>query len=121
MRRGVAVAAWLLAAAAPVSAQDAAAGKLVFQQRCSSCHSVVAGQPHGIGPSLAGVGGRKAASTAFTYSDALRKSGLTWDAATLDRFLAGPSKLVPGTRMVVAVSDPKQRADLVAFLVKGAR
>jgi cytochrome c len=110
-----------LSVAAPAAAQDAAAGKILFQQRCQMCHTVAAGQPHGIGPSLAGVGGRKAASTAFTYSDALRKSGLTWDAATLDRFLAGPSKLVPGTRMVVAISDPKQRADAVAFLTKGAK
>jgi cytochrome c len=67
-------------------------------------------------PNLYGVVGRKAASTAFGYSAALKASGLTWDPATLDRFLTSPMKLVPGTRMLIPVSDPKQRADLIAYL-----
>ena len=111
-----ALAALAAAAAAPAMAQDAGAGEAIFKQRCQSCHAAPAGQPHGVGPNLAGVVGRKAASTAFAYSSALKGSGLTWDKPTLDRFLSGPSKMVPGTRMLISVPDPKERAGLIAYL-----
>ena len=110
----------LAAAAAPALAQDAAAGGAFFKQRCSTCHTVTPGQSPGLAPGLApnlyGVVGRKAASTTFNYSTALKASGLTWDAATLDKFLTSPMKLVPGTRMLIPVADAKQRADLIAYL-----
>lgn len=102
--------------AQPVMAQDTAAGATVFKQRCSVCHKSEAGAPAGIGPNLAGVAGRAAGSTAFNYSPALKNSHLKWDKATLDRYLSGPSKLVPGTRMSVSVSDPVQRTALIAYL-----
>lgn len=105
-----------LAAAAPAVAQDAAAGAAFFKQRCQTCHTVTPGQAPGLAPNLFGVVGRKAASTTFNYSTALKASGLTWDTATLDKFLTSPMKLVPGTRMLIPVSDPKQRADLIAYL-----
>lgn len=114
--RLIALSLLFLAAAAPAMAQNAEAGAVVFKQRCSTCHTATPGQRHGVGPNLAGLAGRRAASGDFNYSTALRNSGLTWDAATLDRFLAGPSKLVPGTRMLIPVPDPKQRADLIAYL-----
>ena len=102
--------------AVPAHAQNAPAGASLFKQRCQVCHSVTPGQKAMMAPNLAGLAGRKAASTTFAYSDALKKSALTWNAATPDKFLAGPSRLVPGTRMVVSVADAKQRADLVAYL-----
>jgi len=111
-----ALAAVLLSAAAPAMAQDAAAGGLIFKQRCQTCHTVTPGHPSTTAPSLVGVVGRKAGSTAFNYSTALKAASLTWDKATLDQFLTAPYKLVPGTRMLVAISDPKQRADVVAYL-----
>lgn len=106
----------LLAATTPAHAQDATAGARLFAQRCQTCHSVNPAQKATIGPNLAGLAGRKAASTSFAYSPALKKSTLTWDSATLDKFLAGPFRLVPGTRMVISIPDSKQRADLVAYL-----
>ena len=105
-----------LAAAVPAVAQDAAAGGAFFKQRCSTCHTVTPGQPPGQAPNLYGVIGRKAASTPFSYSTALKASGLTWDTASLDKFLASPMKLVPGTGMLIPITDPKQRADLIAYL-----
>lgn len=108
-----AVAALLCTAAAPALAQDAAAGGADFKQRCQTCHS---GQPNAIAPNLAGVAGRKAASTSFNYSAALKASGLTWSPATLDKFLASPARTVPGTRMLVSTPDAKQRANLIAYL-----
>ena len=100
----------------PALAQDAAGGGSLFKARCGACHGVVAGQKAFIAPNLAGVAGRKAGSTEFNYSPALKASGLKWDKPTLDKFLTGPMKLVPGTRMVISVADAKQRADLVAYL-----
>jgi cytochrome c len=114
--RLIALSLLLAAAATPALAQDAAAGAVVFKQRCQTCHTATPGQRHGVGPNLAGVAGRKAASTDFNYSAALQGSGLVWNAATLDRFIAAPSKVVPGTRMLIPVTDAKQRADLVAYL-----
>jgi cytochrome c len=111
-----ALAAAAMVVSGPALAQDAAAGAADFNQRCHSCHSVTPGQGPTQGPNLAGVVGRKAASTSFAYSDALKASGLTWTKATLDGFLAAPWKVVPGSRMLVATSDAKQRANLIAYL-----
>jgi cytochrome c len=102
--------------AGPSWAQDTAAGEAIFKTRCQSCHTAAPGGAPGVGPNLSGLVGRKAASTAFSYSSALKASGLTWDRKTLDAFLTAPSQLVPGTRMVISVPDGKQRADLIAYL-----
>jgi cytochrome c len=96
---------------------DAGRGAQAFRA-CAPCHSTVPGR-HTTGPSLAHVWGRKAATApGFTrYSDALAKSGLTWDAMTLDKWLAGPAKLVPGTAMSYpGLDDAQARADVIAYL-----
>lgn len=98
------------------SAQNATAGAALYKARCTACHGMAGEGRKGLGPSLKGLIGRKAASADFTYSDALKKSGLKWTTATLDSFITAPMKKVPGTRMVIAVPDAKQRGDLVAFL-----
>lgn len=105
-----------LAMAAPGFAQNAAAGGALFKQRCQVCHIVTPGKPALMAPNLAGVAGRRAGSTAFAYSAALKSSKLVWDRKTLDSFLLSPMTKVPGTRMAVSVSDAKQRADIVAYL-----
>ena len=101
---------------APASAAgDAKHGKAVFV-RCAACHTLETGKNR-IGPSLAKVVGRKAGTAAgFAYSPALKAYGKVWDARLLDAFLAAPTKVLPGTRMVMAVADPKDRADLIAYL-----
>src|SRR5579871_6393792 len=98
-------------------AADANAGHTAFQQQCALCHSAQPGDNGGAqGPNLFGVFNRAAASDAgFAYTQALRASHLTWDAATLDRFLTSPSSMVPGTAMVIAVPDDVTRADLIAY------
>ncbi len=115
-----AVALGMLATSLP--AQTAAPdGAALFRMRCGSCHTVTAGGRATLGPNLAGVTGRKAAATPFNYSPALKASNLTWTRANLDRYLQGPTRLVPGTRMVIAVSDAGQRAALLNFLARPAR
>jgi glucose/arabinose dehydrogenase/cytochrome c2 len=102
----------------PSLGAEAAAGKQLFTQRCAICHSAEAADDGGAqGPSLAGVVGRAAGSAPkFSYSAALRASMLTWDVPTLQRFLAAPTKVVPGTTMVTAVPDEADRGNLIAYL-----
>jgi cytochrome c len=107
-------------AALPVTAaraQNADNGKTVFRQVCGICHTVVAGK-NMVGPSLFGVAGRKSGSLPdFHYSDAMKNANLTWDEATLDKYLANPRGVVPGTLMAYAgLKDDQKRKDLIAYL-----
>jgi len=99
------------------AAGDAARGAHAFAQ-CMACHSIAPGE-HLTGPSLAQIWNRPAASAdGFQrYSDALKKSELVWTEATLDKWLATPERLVPGTSMTYpGLKDPKQRQDVIAYL-----
>jgi hypothetical protein len=102
-------------------ADDPGEGKKFFQTNCALCHADNLGPGNAEivkqGPSLVGVLGRCAASSAnFNYSKAMTKSGLTWDAPTLDRFLTNPTAVVPGTTMPITVPNAKDRLDLIAYL-----
>lgn len=104
-------------ASASASAQ-LALGRDGFGQ-CDGCHSIEQDVRSGMGPNLYGIAGRRAGSLpSFPYSEALASSGITWDVASLDAFLADPSGLVPGSEMQRgAVRDPELRAAIVAYLV----
>jgi len=107
---------WLLLA--HLSAADAAdpvRGEQLYTSRCGACHSLT---DNGAGPRHAGLLGRKAGTQpGFEYSPALTHSGIIWSANLLDRWLENPSALVPGNKMVVQLaSDPRDRADIIAFL-----
>ena len=67
------------------------------------------GRPSPLGPNLAGVVGRKAGTTAFNYTAAMKASGLIWTKANLEKYHGGPRQMVPGTKMVIAVPDAAQR------------
>ncbi|NKJ02369.1 c-type cytochrome [Novosphingobium sp. SG707] len=96
-------------------------GRAVYQSHCASCHGGDNAQAS-FGPSLVGVFGKLAASVpGFAYSSAMRNAKLVWDAETLDRFLAAPTKLVPGTKMPVALSRPADRAEVIAYLKQQAK
>jgi cytochrome c len=110
----MAAGAWI-AFASHASAADAARGHVLFQKTCAACHG---GAPDALGPSLAGIVGRSAASAAdFRYSGPLRRSGLTWTADTLVAFIRAPQSLVKGNRMPFSgVEDPSDADDIVAYL-----
>lgn len=113
---GTSAAVALLATATPTTAQTPAAAPPAFNA-CKACHTVNKGGRNGIGPNLNGVVGRLAASVAgFNYSPAMKASKLRWDAKTLDEYLAGPTKKVPGTRMPIATPDAAKRAAIIAYL-----
>jgi cytochrome c len=86
--------------------------------KCMACHLAERGAPDGLGPNLFGAFGRPAASRkGYAYSEALRRSGLRWDAATLDRFLADPQAAVPGTKMTFhGLRKPEERKAVIDFL-----
>src|ERR1700741_4071880 len=92
---------------------DAANGEKIFA-KCKACHTVEAGK-NKVGPSLAGVVGRKAGmAEGFNYSDAMKNAGLTWDEATLNTYLTAPKKLVPGTKMAFpALPNEQDRLDVI--------
>jgi cytochrome c len=108
----------ILGLAEAAQAQDAAAGARIFKSQCSICHSPQPGR-NIIGPSLFGVVGRHSGAIPnFHYSSANRASGLVWNPPTLDRYLAAPREVVPGTLMTYpGLKDERERGDLIAYLV----
>jgi cytochrome c len=99
----------------------AAPGQAEFEQRCGVCHALQP-TPGKLGPPLGGVIGRKAGSAAgYSYSDAMKAAGFVWTPQKVDAFLGGPSKLVPGTRMMIAPPDPQTRQAIVGYLAAQSR
>lgn len=117
MLKWVFAAGLVLAMPAVASAQDAEAGKKAFS-KCAPCHAIGPGAKNKVGPELNGILGRKAASVeGFNYSPALKGSGLTWDDATLHKWLENPKGLVAGTKMLFpGVKDETERDDLIAYI-----
>ena len=110
-----------LVAALPVqpaaAAADAAHGAQVYKT-CALCHSF---EKNGAGPKHAGLIGRTAGTVPdYRYSVALQKSGIVWTAETLDKWLADPQAMVPGTKMFFAVDSAQDRADVIEFLKEKA-
>lgn len=105
--------------ASPALAADPIAGARLFKAQCGLCHAA-SGSGAGVGPSLAGVVGRKAgtqAAFASRYSPAMKTAGLTWAPENLELYVSNPAKVVPGNRMPFAgMRNPGQVADLVAYL-----
>ena len=101
------------ATATPVAAATA---PTVFNQ-CTACHSTARGE-NGIGPSLAGVFGRRAGTLpGFEFSQAMKDSGLIWNQSNLDRYLENPRGVVPGTTMAYGgVKDDAQRQAVINYL-----
>ena len=107
-----------LAAATPAFAADATAGQFVYKAKCAMCHGVTAKAPAGIGPRLFGVIGRKAGTLpGYTFSPAMKASGLTWTAVAVKRFLANPQGTVRGTKMPFApMTAAADRDNVAAYL-----
>jgi cytochrome c len=94
---------------------DAARGKTVYQA-CMGCHSL---DEDDVGPRHRGVVGRVAGTVpGYAYSPALKRSGVVWNPANLDRWLTKPQGLVPGAKMFFSLANAKDRADVIAYLAQ---
>ena len=117
MRRIVMFVATAVCLVNAANAQDPVEGEKVFAT-CKACHQIGEGAKNAIGPELNGVVGRKAGSVAgYSYSDANKNSGITWDESNLTGYLKDPKAKVPGTKMLFAgIKDETKVQDLIAFL-----
>lgn len=115
----VATLAWVGSAAGALAA-DAAAGETIYNQKCKVCHKIGEGATNFVGPELNGMIGRKTGAVAdYNYSDANKASGITWDEAKLNEYLANPKAVIPGTKMIFAgLPKENDRANLVAYLAQ---
>jgi cytochrome c len=117
VRHRLALCVLLVVAANAFAAGDAKRGAQVFRQ-CLACHSSAPGE-HLTGPSLAHAFNQKAGSAEGfqRYSDALKRSALVWDEATLDKWLANPARLIPGTSMTFpGIKERQAREDVIVYL-----
>ena len=107
----------LLALPAAAKAQDVAAGERSFN-KCRACHQVGEGAKNLVGPTLNGLFGRKAGTVeGYTYTEANKNSGITWDEPVFAEYIKDPKGKIPGTKMVFAgIRNEKEIADLTAFL-----
>jgi len=119
MPRSVLAAAAVLAVLAPAAQAADDDLELAFNDHCRECHSFVK-DDNRLGPSLYGVVGRKAGTEpGYAYSQSVKSSGITWDAATLDKWIADPDAVIPGNAMsppYSGLTDPKIRKKIVAYL-----
>ena len=115
---GVWYAALALGLLTSVAAAQDDSGQVIFNNSCRTCHTVEPGDNR-LGPSLAAIIGRKAGSLPdYAYSDAMKKSSVVWDEATLDRFIENPDSVVAGNNMkpYSGMTSAEDRAAIVAYL-----
>ena len=115
--RLVAAAAFLAAGAFAANAQDAAAGEKSFN-KCRACHQVGETAKNGVGPVLNGLFGRKSGTIeGYTYTDANKNSGITWDEKVFAEYIMDPKAKIPSTKMAFAgIKNDQEIKDLTAFL-----
>jgi cytochrome c len=117
MKRVVLAALFIATAFGQANGEDAAAGEKVFLV-CKVCHQVGDNAKNAVGPVLNGLFGRKAGTVAgYSYSNANKNSGITWDEATFTEYIKDPKAKVPGTKMAFAgLKDEQKIKDLIAYL-----
>jgi cytochrome c len=98
-------------------AQDAAAGEQSFK-KCAPCHAIGPGAKNKVGPELNGLDGRKAGTAPdYSYSDANKNSGITWNKQTFEEYITDPRAKIPGTKMIFpGIKNDKERDNLWAYL-----
>jgi len=107
------------AASSAAPAQDVAAGKTSFN-KCLACHAVGEGAKNKVGPVLNGLNGRKSGTVeGYSYTEANKNSGITWDEASFKDYIKDPKAKIPGTKMVFAgIKNEQEASDLWAFLAQ---
>jgi cytochrome c len=106
-----------IAAASSARAQDVAAGETSFH-KCMACHSIGEGAKNKVGPELNGLDGRKSGTAPdYSYSDANKNSGITWNKDQFLTYITDPKAKIPGTKMIFpGIKNEKERNDLWAYV-----
>jgi cytochrome c len=106
-----------LAAVSGVRAQDVAGGETSFH-KCMACHSIGEGAKNKVGPELNGIDGRKSGTAPdYSYSDANKNSGITWNKDQFLEYITDPRAKIPGTKMIFpGIKNEKERNDLWAYI-----
>ena len=107
----------VIASSTGALAQDVAAGETSFK-KCLPCHRIGEGAKNLVGPELNGLEGRKSGSAdGYSYTEANKNSGITWDEAQFKEYITNPRTKIPGTKMVFAgISSENERNNLWAYL-----
>ncbi len=104
-------------ASGALASGDAASGAKLYNKLCVICHTTAKGGASMVGPNLFGVVGHKAGSVAgYSYSPALKGSGLTWDQASLTKFFVSPKTVLPGSKMVISPLKQDDAESVTAYL-----
>jgi len=116
MRR-LLIAVTLIAVSAPAFAQDVDAGEKSFR-KCLPCHAIGEGATNKLGPVLNGLEGRKSGTIeGYTYTDANKNSGITWNEASFKEYILDPRAKIPNTKMIFpGIKNEQEQADLWAYL-----
>jgi cytochrome c len=117
MKSILAAAVILAAMAQGAQAQDAAAGEQSFK-KCLPCHAIGEGAKTKVGPQLNGIDGRHSGTAeGYSYSDANKNSGITWNEAVFKEYIKDPRAKIPSTKMIFAgIKNEKETGDLWAYL-----
>jgi cytochrome c len=115
----LAAAAVALLASQSAQAQDAAAGEQSFK-KCLPCHAVGEGAKNKVGPVLNGLEGRHSGSIeGYSYSEANKKSGITWSHDTFKEYIKDPRAKIPGTKMIFpGIKNEKEAESLWLYLAQ---
>ena len=107
------------AIASAALAQDVAAGKTSFN-KCMACHAIGEGAKNKVGPELNGIDGRKSGTAeGYSYSDANKNSGVTWNKEQFLDYIKDPKVKIPGTKMIFpGIKNEKEANDLWSFLAQ---
>src|SRR3977135_1901382 len=117
MKSFVIVAVVLAASTGATLAQDVEAGESSFK-KCLPCHDIGDDPRNKVGPVLNGLAGRKSGTVeGFSYSDANKNSGLTWDEATFKDYIKDPRAKIPGTKKIFpGIKNEKEAENLWAYI-----
>jgi cytochrome c len=79
-------------------------------RRCSPSVPLAIPRPRDV------VGRKSGTEPGYSYSAAMKSANITWDDASLDKFLTSPGGFVHGTKMFLSIPSSTDRQNVIAYL-----